>query len=169
MLKPVSVAAATEVELCRALRERIAHIVQDYRLETDRKNEAPRTFRIINGWLPPVKGAGRDKERESEAPFIIVRPSKGKTESHELTRVTVQIVICTHAEAFDGTGHEYAMSAMARIKNDLMRDQILDSRYQLDMPIEWELFEDQPAPFWQLAMTTAWIIPTPQQLQEEEY
>jgi len=165
---PVTVTAGTEVELCRALRERIAHIVKDYRLQTDRKHEAPRTFRIINGWLPPARGAARDQDRQSEAPFIIVRPAKGKTESSDQTRVTAQIIIQTYSEDFDGTGHEYLLSAMARIKNDLLRAPILDRRYQLEMPIEWELFEDQPAPFWQLVLVTAWIIPTPQALQEEE-
>lgn len=140
--------------LTKALREKIADVVKDYRLPV--KNGEMRCPTVFNGYLPPKRSNTQD-----DFPFVVVRADSGKSE-REQTELSVSIIIGCYTDEFDG--HEYCINVMTRIKNALlsMPNETLDNRFVLQYPIEWNLLSEQPYPQWQLDMSTKWIYRTPE-------
>lgn len=149
-----------EVELARAIRERSAEIVNLLRFPTDRPGEDYRAPMVVNGFLPPKRS-----KSNSEFPFIIVRPSAGVTGNDGYTRVTVKFIIGCYSEDFDG--HEYGLIVLNELRTGFMQYPTLESRYRMELPFEWQLYDDQPYPEWMLEATTQWTIPTPQETPDE--
>lgn len=140
--------------LTKALREKIEEIVKDYRLPVE--NGEPRCPQVINGYLPPKRSGADD-----DFPFIIVRAEGGKSEE-EQTEITIALIIGCYSDEYNG--HEHCINIMTRIRLALasMENHVLDKRFVLQFPIEWELLREQPYPQWQLEMTTHWVYNTPQ-------
>lgn len=150
----------TIILLCEALRKRIEQATETLRLETDQLDAPHRAPQIVNGYLPPKRSSD-----EPEHPFIIVRPKDGAVGDDMHHRAKVRIVVGTYSEEFDA--HEYALIVFERVLRSIMEHPTLDNRYQLQYPLTWENYDDQPYPFWQLVATTEWIVPTPVMLPDE--
>lgn len=143
-----------ENHLTKALREKITEVVKDFRLPV--KNGEPRPPTVINGYLPPKRTGAED-----DFPFIIVRAESGKSEE-ETTTIDVAIVIGCYSKEYDA--HEDCINVMTRIRLALasMENGVLDNRFVLQFPIEWNLMPEQPYPQWQLDIQTHWVYNTPQ-------
>lgn len=143
-----------EQGLTSALRLYIEGAIKDFRLPT--KNGKDRAPIIINGYLPPKRHGVED-----DFPFVLVRPDKGSTD-RDTTTVEVAIIIGCFTEAFDG--HEICLNVMTRIRHALatLPCGTLANKYQLQYPVEWENFAEQPWPQWQLDMTTKWAFKAPE-------
>ena len=150
----------TIVLLCEALRERIAEATSTLRLETEDLNHPPRAPRIVNGFLPPKRS-----NDEVENPFIIVRPKDGRIPDDGYNYAKVRIIVGTFSE--DYTAHDDCLIVFERIMLALREQPTLNNRYVLNYPLTWEIFDDQPYPFWQLVGTAEYIIPSPVQLPDE--
>lgn len=150
----------TIIGLCEALRERIRGATETLRLETDDKHAPARSPVVINGFLPPKRSIDGP-----ENPFVIVRPSEGRIPDDGFSRVSVSVIVGTYSEKFDG--HEYALIIFQRIMQSLCENPTLANRYTLEYPLKWNLYDDQPYPFWQMVMTTEWVVPTPVMLPDE--
>lgn len=151
-----------EILLAKALREKLGEILANFRMPTDNTNFPDRAPKIINGYLPPKRSTD-----DPDFPFVIVRPTVGRTPGESQSLVSIKIIIGCFSEEFDG--HEYALNVMTRIRTGLleMPYYTLDNRYRLEFPLAWELFDDQPYPQWQLEMTTEWTVATPQDMGDE--
>jgi hypothetical protein len=139
--------------LSEALRNLISDAVKDFRLPSKEGDiKAPK---IVDGFLPLKRGNNDD-----DFPFVLVRIEGGKTEQ-ESTNVEVSVIVGCYAETFDG--HAYCLNVMSRIRNALMNlpGWILDNKYVLSFPIEYNVIPDQPYPYWQLDITTHWEVKTP--------
>lgn len=150
----------TIIGLCEALRSRIAEATGTLRLETENLDDDPRAPVVINGFLPPKRASG-----ESENPFVIVRPKDWRIGDDGFLRVKVRIIIGTYSEEYDA--HEYCITVFHRIMYNIRERPTLDRRYTLEYPVAWEMFDDQPYPFWQLVGTLEFIVPTPTMLPDE--
>lgn len=150
----------TIILLCEALRHRIGEALESIRLETDEIELPYRSPRLVNGYLPPKRSGD-----EPEFPFVIVRPKDGNIGDSGYMRAKVRLIVGTYSEEYDG--HEYALIVFQRILQSIRERPTLDNRYQLEYPLAWELFDEQPYPFWQLVATTEWTVPTPVMLPDE--
>lgn len=157
----MDLAPQLEIELTNALRERLAFILKDLLLPTEKLNDPLKTASIINGYLPPKRAGGAG----SEFPFVIVRPGSGRTGEDGYTRLSVKFVIGCFSEDYDG--YEYALQVLARIRAGLMENRTLADRFRLELPFTWELYDDQPYPQWELQVMTEWTLPTPQEIANE--
>lgn len=149
-----------EVELARAIRERSAEIVDLLRFPTDRPGEDWRAPTIVNGFLPPKRS-----KSNSEFPFVLVRPSAGRTGDDRFTRCTVKFIIGCYSEDFDG--HEYGLIVLNELRKGFMESPTLENRFRMELPFDWQLYDDQPYPEWMLECTTQWTIPTPLEIPDE--
>lgn len=150
----------TILGLCEALRARIRQATDTLRLETENTLTPSRAPVVVNGFLPPKRSPD-----EAENPFVIVRPKDGALSDTEYNKVKARIIIGTFSEEYDG--HEFCFIVYERIVRALSEKPTLAGRYVLEYPLTWELFDDQPYPFWQLVGTTQWIVPSPIQLPDE--
>ena len=148
-----------EIDLCRAIRTRSEEILKDLIIPADR-GFPDRSPSIINGFLPPKRS-----KAESDFPFVVVRPGEGNTNANRLTRATVKMLVGCYSEDFDG--HEYALLVLARLRTGLMECPTLESRYRMELPFSWRLYDDQPYPNWELEITTEWSIATPLEIPDD--
>jgi hypothetical protein len=150
----------SELDLSKSIRNRLKEVVKNMRLAPDNKKQEFRAPTVVNGYLAPKRS-----NEESDFPFLVVRPGKGETGTDGITKVDVKIIIGCYSEEFDG--HEYAMQVLNRIRIGLMEKRTLDNMFRMELPFDWELYDDQPYPEWQMKLNTRWTIPTPQELPDE--
>lgn len=155
-----------ENELTRAIRELVAESVKNFALPTKPERGSAegdlRAPQVVNGYLPPKRQGSKD-----DFPFVLVRADEGATDQ-DSTEVKVSIIVGTYSEEYDG--HEYCLNVMSRIRTALcsLPGMVLANRYRLKHPIKWSTYAEQPYPYWQLDMQTAWDIRTPQPIDKEE-
>ena len=139
-----------EQDLTKVLRLFIEDAIKDFRMPT--KSGIARAPIVINGYLPPKRSGVED-----EFPFVLVRPDKGSTD-RDKTEVEISLIVGCYSEEFDG--HEFCFNVMTRIRHALtsLYCGTLANKYQLQYPIEWENFDDQPWPQWQLDIKTKWAF-----------
>ena len=124
-----------EVYLTKAIRTFLKDVCKDYSLETeDGQKKAPK---VVNGYLP------YESDSEKDFPFVMVRADSASTDG-DMTDVNVDIIIGTYVP--DDTypvGHDVCLEIMARIRTALvgLPEQLLEKRYQLQMPISWDISE----------------------------
>ncbi|MGI6436406.1 MAG: hypothetical protein ACOX0F_13855 [Syntrophomonadaceae bacterium] len=143
-------------ELCAFLET----VLTEFLLETGKgQDKAPQ---VAEGWLPP-KGSS-DKP---DFPYVIVRLCEG-TDSEERGQATIKIIVGTYSEEIEGW--KDVGNIIMRIRNTLLITRILNNRYQLELPLKWQLFEEQPYPEWIGQITTKWTIALPiEQVKEDDY
>lgn len=153
-----------ENELCRAIRELVADAVNDFALPTKPVGQNAegelRAPTVINGYLPPKRAKAPD-----DFPFVVVRADEGTTDG-EGTEVQVSIIVGAYTEEYDG--HEYCLNVMTRIRTALcsLPFSTLKNRYVLQLPVKWSGYAEQPWPYWQIDMTTTWLIHAPQTIED---
>lgn len=121
--------------------------------------------KIVSGWLPHKRSSGPE---DRDFPFIIVRPRKGATTDQSNSSASIELLIGAYSEEYDGYQHN--MQILARLRQALfgLPALTLNSRYRLEFPLNWELFEDQPWPEWAMKVVTNWTVYTPQPADEFE-
>lgn len=143
-------------ELSRRIRARLTEIVSNLQLESEDPNDAIKPPRIVNGYLPP-KGVNTG----GDFPYVIVRPSTGRTGDDGMSTVEVKLLIGCYSEDYDG--FEYALLVLDTIQHALLASPTLpDSPFRMELPIDWDMNDDQPWPEWVLEATTRWTVATPQ-------
>ncbi len=145
----------TPVILVDELRDYLKLVVEKYWFETNKK-EVNKPPQVISGYLPAKKATDIP-----DFPFILVRLSDG--EDADSSTVTVYVVIGTYSEDAQNGWRDPA-NIVERVRQSLLKKRTLANRFRLEMPLKYELPDEQPVPHWFGIITTKWTIP---QLQEE--
>ena len=109
--------------------------------------------------LPDVK-AQREK-----APYIVLQLVNGIDEQDdgkpEESSCNIRIVVCAYSEDL-AEGPLQVMNVIDRLRKSLLEDRIIGKRYELQMPLEYLLYPDNPAPFYFGEIMTRWKLPAVQ-------
>lgn len=147
------------VELVDALQSVAKECVRNYVLETNRPDltKAPQ---VVAGYLP----AKRPKDQPDavpDLPYVIVRLLRGEDQGNGST-ATVKILIGTHSEA-EQDGWRDAANIIERIRIELLKHRTVARRFRLELPLTYELPEEQPYPEWVGWLETRWALAQPQE------
>lgn len=158
-----------EVLLCSALRQRIKDAVEQLEVPHDLSVNGSlpgiKSARVVNAFLPPKRS-----DDIPDFPFVLVRPSKGKSTGNDST-CTVKILIGAYSEEYDEGGHigyEYAMLLNSAIRRSLFDQPILDNVFMFNREYDWQLSDEQPYPEWILEAKAVYSVATQQNTQFEE-
>lgn len=102
-------------------------------------------------------------------PYIITRMTDGKMQARDENLVSITHIIGIYDDDLSYSGYKDAMLIMMRIRADLIANPILQNWAIFDKnSFEWMVIDDQPYPYFKLAITTAWNIKAPQWTQHSE-
>ncbi|BFH12669.1 hypothetical protein WJ0W_004695 [Paenibacillus melissococcoides] len=114
-------------------------------------------------WYVPLPD---QKRRESDYPFVEVRPYQGKRtgiERHTLVELTFGVFGRAEEEP-DGTknmspGAYALMNLMEYVEIELFRQPVIGGRFRIRPDYEWTIPEEQPYPYYLGTAVTAWDLP----------
>ncbi|MEC1744122.1 hypothetical protein [Schinkia azotoformans] len=133
----------------------VEQVVQNYALETNQETE--KVPQVLTGFLPSKRSAyGPD------FPFVIVRALKGSDASEQST-VTIRLYIGTYSED-EKNGWRDVTNIIERIRTEILKQRVIGKKFKVELPIEFEIPEEQPIPEWFGFMTLQVIVP---QVQDE--
>ncbi len=133
--------------------ERLEEILEQIRLESAGSTSGAMDTvpQVVPYDLPPPRGPSAKRP-----PVIIVRPLRGKDED-DGSRISVRLLLETCTEQVENAaGMRDQANLIQRIKDSLAASRIVGP-FMLELPIEWQLFEDQPQPIWAAQLTTTWL------------
>ena len=158
----------TEIQLCKAIREKLAVILKDIYHPTDDSRGRDQEFKapeIVNGYLPPKRS-----DNIPDFPCVIVRPSEGDTEMDDGSRpqdiTKVKLLIGSYSR--DDDGYEYALVIFRRITTALRKELLLDEKFRMRPKIKWQMPDEQARVVWYIEATTEWEVPTVQEVLEDD-
>ena len=140
------------------LRTFLEAVLVETRLEAS-DGTAPRPPHQVVGWLPPQRSAG-----EPLPPYLVIRPTRGRDEE-DGARVEVHLCLETFSE--DAEGWRDLTNVVQRVRSALTATRTLES-FHLELPLQWQLFDEQPLPQWGAILTTTWTQLSTQWLGETE-
>lgn len=144
----------TPIDLMKSLKRFLEQVIQHYSLETNVKTiKEPQ---VIEMFLPPKK-----YNEIPDYPFIIIRIIDGEDTETDAT-VKVKLLFGTYSE--DRDGYADVLNMMERVRQELLKQRILDKKYRMELPYTWKVFEEQPYPEWIGEATTTWVV---SRVQEE--
>lgn len=152
-----------ELELAKALRERLLESTANLQLPTDSKGAEETVLKapqIVNGYLAPKRST-----EVPDFPYVIVRPHIGQTQSRDNTTCELKLLIGCFSEEYDG--YEECLLVMSTIRTDLLERPLLANQFEFQFPLDWQNFDDQPWPEWAIEVTTRWNVYTPQRIPDE--
>ena len=139
----------TAVDLVRRVVALLTDAVEDLRL-APADGGADRAPYLVAGWLAPPK-----HDDEVRPPLVLVRAAKGADET-EGSRTTVIVAVECHSE--DIEGWQDATTVMQRCRSALLAAGTLGPHVR-ELPIAWELADEQPLPQWIGVITSTWLSP----------
>lgn len=114
--------------------------------------------------------AKRSKPANTDSyPFVIVRPGSGSTPKSDESIVNISVIVGIFDSEDDHQGERDCILIMERLQRDFYANPILKKGAIFNNTFEWEFIEDQPAPYFTLGISTAWVVTTPQYTQGVEY
>lgn len=128
----------------------VEQVVKNYALETNQETE--KVPQVLTGFLP-----SKHSEYGPDFPFVIVRVLKG-TDASEQSTVTIRLYIGTYSED-EKNGWRDVANIIERIRIELLRQRIIGKRFRVELPIEFEIPEEQPIPEWFGTMAMQVIVP----------
>jgi len=139
----------TTVDLVRRVVVLLTAAVEDLRLEPA-DDGADRAPTVVEGWLPPPRAAGAVRP-----PLVLVRAASGSDDT-EGSRTTLIVAVELHSE--DDAGWQDAATVMQRCRGALLDVGVLGP-HAMELPLNWELADEQPLPQWIGLITTTWLSP----------
>lgn len=115
-------------------------------------------------WYVPLPD---QKRRESDYPFVEVRPYQGKSTSRHDRHVLVELTFGVFGRAEekpDGTknmspGAYTLMNLMEHVEIELFRQPVIGGRFRLRPEYDWTIPEEQPYPYYLGTAVSAWDLP----------
>jgi len=144
-------------DLVQRLEAFLEETLAETRLEPSDETAARPPHRVT-GWLPPKRS-----ENEPLPPYLIIRPTKGRDEE-DGARIEVQLCLETFSENADGWRD--LTNVVQRVRGALTAKRTLGP-FHLELPLTWQLFDEQPLPQWGAIVTTTWTQPSTQWLGDE--
>lgn len=156
----------TPLNLLYALKKLIEETVKDYRIFDE--NRRPRIPPVYLGYAP-----NKQTQEDSEYPCIIIR-LYGGTDEEKTGTIRLVIGVFTYQEsARDDTqedigiiektkGWDSALEIVWRIRTKLLEHRLIDEKFNLSLPLEWELPTEQAEPQWASYITANYTIDVPE-------
>jgi hypothetical protein len=134
------------------------------RQEDDEGNEIAQ-----NGDDVPLEDGGYTRSEARQIfPAVVIRPVKftGGSEGDMWGELTVIISVGTFDESDEcAEGPKQIINILERSRQLFEKRRILDSRYKVNLPITYELYDESVRPFWFGEMITEWRM----RLQTQEF
>ncbi|MEC0269061.1 hypothetical protein [Paenibacillus anseongense] len=119
------------------------------------KDRVGGTPQVHIGYLPQKTATNA---QNGDFPYIIVRALKGSDEDEKGCGTTVKLLFGT--QSTDDDGFMDVLNVMEDVRIALLKKRLLDHRYDMQLPYQWQLFEEQPSPEWIGEAMTTWTLPT---------
>lgn len=143
-------------ELCKL----VGNATTELMLEA-KHGESPRSPAIISGFLDedePRSGRPPVDEVEKAVPFVIVRFIAG-ADDQPVGTATIRLIAVTYTT--HGQGWRDPLNVLERIRQAILTNRPLSKLFDLQLPVKWDMPEEQPWPYWIAWMTTTWAIGRP--------
>ncbi|CDN41456.1 hypothetical protein [Paenibacillus sp. P22] len=114
------------------------------------------TIPAIHLYDLPAKTKGN--QAADDPPYIVMRATSG-TDEGDSSMVKVVLVFGVKDNE-DGKGIMTLSNLMEKVRISLLRTRLLESRFALQEPYQWEIFDEQPQPIYEGIATTTWMLPT---------
>lgn len=122
-------------------------VLQEYKMTSSHQTlVTPRVYK----WDTPPK-----QSDDGEYPFVVVRILSGK-DTEDASTVRVKMLFGAYAE--DSQGSSDTSNLMEHIRQALFKKRTLDDRFRVEYPYEWQIFEEQPDPYWVGESISTWNI-----------
>ncbi|QWU15680.1 hypothetical protein SAMN04487895_12725 [Paenibacillus sophorae] len=122
-------------------------------LETKLADDATTVPTVHLGFLPTKTADNRD---DPVYPMIIIRPVEGQGDDKG-ANAQVKLLFGTQSE--DDAGFIDLLNLMERVRILLLRQRIIDNKFQIDPNWKWKFYEQQPLPEWVGEVVTTWDLP----------
>jgi hypothetical protein len=119
--------------------------------------------------IPLEEGGYSRNEARQIFPAIVLRPVRfvGGSEQDFWGMLTVTLTVGTFDESNEcAEGTKQILNIMERCRQLFERQRILESKYKISLPIQYELYDDSVRPFWFGELVSEWHIRT--QVQESK-
>jgi len=163
-------------DLVEALKVRVEEIVKD--LRNFDESGLFRGITVYTGYAP-----NKQTIEETECPCIILRVLDGTVSGSsydEKETVTIAAGVFLYQESARDPnetdtgdvektrGWDAVLQCITRIKNNLLKNRLLDNRYELEQPLKWEIPQEQPEPIWYGILTLKYSVDVPEDEDYEE-
>lgn len=116
-------------------------------------------------WYLPFVTAGPDPK--IDFPYVAARIVKGQDLEDSMVNVNLYFGVYCKGEEIDGLtkpdGAYDLLNLMEHVRIALNRKGVLDNKFELQKPYEWELSDEQPYPLWVGWASTKWNVAAPLQ------
>lgn len=160
--------------LTDAVRARLAETFAEFRLQHNNPDEADgevQSVTIYDGYPPKTRRGAQGQENGPQLPCVVVRPSMGEDAVGEgdarMSWVEIEMyVICQRIE---DAGYRDLIAITQKIRTDLLASPYLDGKkFRVELPLKWEISEDDLYPQWYGRVVTRINLPQPVELFPEE-
>lgn len=131
--------------------------LKEFTLET---KDGRKTPKIIEYFFETKR-----RENESDFPCVIIRPYNGKMSSQ--SDIKINLICGVYSQDVDGIKDLVAL--MERVMKAVMSNYDISPKFKFELPLEWEISDDQPYPQWLGQITTNWNIPMVLQNFKKDY
>ena len=101
--------------------------------------------------------------QKESAPYVVLQFLNGNDAQNSgqdmKSACNVRVVVCAYSENLE-EGPLYVLNMLTKLRHALLENRILANRYELQSPLEYLVYPDNPAPFFFGEMMTVWEIPT---------
>ncbi|CNK29441.1 Uncharacterised protein [Yersinia aldovae] len=155
-------------ELITAIIQRLEEVASELILPVPTADNSPLDIptvfgkpTVFDGYLP-LKHYSNEGQ-PPEFPHIIVRASGGDSRPDQDT-IRVKMIIGGFSE--DVAGYRVVLNILECIQLNFQEFPILDKRYLYEDDLQWQLYDDQPYPYWIIEAFATWGVQKPQNIQE---
>lgn len=145
----------TPIGLMEALAARLQILLDGY---TSEQPTGIMPIKVNAGYFPIPENA---REKNSAIHVLATK----ETDDKDMSTISLQIGLSIYDDnTVDGWRTMYNVAE--HIRQDLLKHRYVDMRYRLELPLSFEVVEDQPFPQWQGIISATYTVPQP---VEEEF
>lgn len=123
------------------------------------RNE-PAELNVYPQFLP----AKQSEDDEEHFPYAIVRVLRGGTQDEqEAAMCRILIIFGIYDDDPNYQGYKDVLNMLCRLETHLFRKQIIDSRYRIEFPFDWSVYDEDVYPFYFGGAETIWTLPAVRQ------
>lgn len=150
----------TPIDLMNQLKNFVQETLSDMIMPVKTSPTQEPEYRAPEVFLMNLPDETTQKER---APYVVIQflngdDSQKDGEEQEAT-CNIRVVACAYSEDLS-EGSMFVLNMLSRLRIALLQERILSNRYALQLPLEYLVYPDNPAPFFFGEMMTVWEIPT---------
>lgn len=146
--------------LLRDLKENLEQTLYDYAAAEAKTGEI-KTPRVYE-WRLPFKNPKLLPVDQLDFPHVTIFPFKGIDQYDSTIEVELAFGVYKEAELIDGlyypTGYSDLLALMEHVRISLQRQRVVNGKFELLKPYEWEIPDAQPMPLWQGWAKTKWQV-----------